>query len=61
MNRSFPSHKKYWKKVETNDKTIALNMLYVPHKSEKQSHAYISKHNSMFENQAILVITNGEK
>ena len=28
--RNFPSHKKEWKKFELNNKSIALNILYVP-------------------------------
>ena len=28
---NFPSHKKDWKKLESNNKTIALNILYVPY------------------------------
>ena len=26
----FPSHSKYWKELEQNNKTIALNILFVP-------------------------------
>ena len=32
---SFPSHKKDWKKFESNNKTITLNLLYVPHNNEE--------------------------
>ena len=32
---NFPSHKNGWKKFETNNKTIALNILYVPHNIKK--------------------------
>ena len=28
---SFPSHKKNWKKCELNNKSITLNILYVPY------------------------------
>ena len=31
----FPSHGKDWKKFESNNKSIALNILYVPHNTEK--------------------------
>ena len=34
----FPSHKKDWKKSESNNKTIALNGLYVPYNSEEIRH-----------------------
>ena len=39
----FQTHKKYWKKFEKNNKTIALNFLYVPHNTEKIRHAYMSQ------------------
>ena len=31
----FPSHSKDWKNFESNNKSIALNILYVPHNTEK--------------------------
>ena len=31
----FPSHSKDWKKLEQNNKTIALNILFVPYNTEK--------------------------
>ena len=52
---SFLSHKKDWKKFETNEKAISLNILYVPRNSEEIRHAYISKHNSTRENQVIIL------
>ena len=59
---SFPSHKKDWKTFEGNSKTIAINILYVPHNNEEISHAYISKHNSKRKNRVILLmITENEK
>ena len=36
----FPSHGKDWKKFVSNNKSIALNILYVPHNTEKIRHAY---------------------
>ena len=36
---SFLSSNKDWKKFETNDKTIALNILYIPHNSKEIRHA----------------------
>ena len=58
----FPSHGKDWKKFESNNNSIALNILYVPHNTEKIRHAYKSKYNSIRENQVILLmITDGEK
>ena len=58
----FPSHGKDWKKFESNNNSIALNVLYVPHNTEKIRHAYKSKYNLTRENQVILLmITDGEK
>ena len=58
----FLSHKNDCKKFESNNKTIALNVLYIPNKSEEIRHAYISKHNSTLENQLfLLMITDNEK
>ena len=54
----FPSHKK----LELNNKSIALNVLYVPYNAEKIRHAYKSKYNKDRENQVILLmITDGKK
>ena len=44
---NFPTHKKYCKKFESNNETVALNKLYVPYSSEEITRAFISKHNSM--------------
>ena len=58
----FSFHGKDWKKFESNNKSIALNILYVPHNTEKIRHAYKSKYNLTRENQVILLmITDGEK
>ena len=58
----FPSAGKDWKKFELNNKSISLNILYVPHKTEKIILAYKSKYNLTRENQVILLmITDGEK
>ena len=42
----FPSYQKDWKKFELNDKSVALNILYVPHNTEKIKHAYALKYNT---------------
>ena len=52
----FPSTSKDWKKFELNNESIALNILYVPHKTTKISLAYKSKHNLTREKQVILLI-----
>ena len=33
-----------WRKFECNNKTIALNILYVPYNKEQIRQAYMSKH-----------------
>ena len=53
---NFPSHKKDWKKFESNNKSIALNILYVPYNTEETRHAYKS-----FNQLILLMITDGEK
>ena len=58
----FPSTGKDWKKCELNNESIALNILYVPHKTGKIDLADKSKHNLTREKQVILLmITDGEK
>ena len=39
----FPSHSKDWRKFECNNKTIALNMLYVSYNKEQIKQTYTSK------------------
>ena len=60
-----PSHRKDWKKFESNNKSIfymCLNILYVPYNTKEIRHAYKSKYNLKRENQVILLmITDGEK
>ena len=59
---NFPSHKKDCKKFQSNNKSITLNILYVPYNTEEIRHAHISKHNPKRENQVILLmITDNEK
>ena len=56
----FPSHKKDWKKLEQNNKTIALNKLYAPNNTKQIRLPYKSKYNCKRENQVILLmITDG--
>ena len=52
----FPSHAKDWKKLEQNNETIALNILYVPHNTKQIRPAYISKCNHERDNQVILLM-----
>ena len=61
---SFPLRKEDRKKFELNNKSIALNILYVPYNTEEIEirHAYKSKYNLKRENQVIiLMITDGKK
>ena len=59
---NFPSQKEDWKKFESNNKSIALNILFVPYNAENIRLAYKSKHNFKRENQVILLmITDGKK
>ena len=57
----FPAGIKDWKKFERNNKTIALNILYVPHNTKTINFAYKLKYNRKRENQVVLLmITNGK-
>ena len=42
---NFPLHKKYWKRFESNNKSIALNILYIPSHTKEIKHEYKSKYN----------------
>ena len=51
-----------WNKFEQNNKTIDLNILYIPHNKKEIGVIYRSKYNCKHENQVVLLmITNGEK
>ena len=52
----FPPTGKDSKKIESNNKSIVLNILYVPYNTEKTRHAYKSKYNLIRENQVILLM-----
>ena len=53
---------KNWNKFEQNNKTIALNILFVPHNTETIRVAYRSEYNSKREKQVnLLMITDGNK
>ena len=58
----FPSGSKDWKKFEQNNKTIALNILFLQYSTKQIRLAYKSKRNVKREKQVILLmITDGEK
>ena len=44
------------KKFEKNNKMIATNILYVPYNSKQIRPAYISKHNSIRDNQVMITV-----
>ena len=59
---NFSSHKEDWKKFESNNKSIALNTLYVLYNTKKIRLACKSKYNFKRKNQVIfLMITDGKK
>ena len=58
----FPAGPKEWVKFETNNKTIALNVLHIPRNTKTISAAYRSEHNNKRKKQVILLmISNGKK
>ena len=58
----FPAGIKEWKRFETNNKTIALNIVQVPHDEIKITHTYKSEYNHTRKNQIVLLmITDDEK
>ena len=55
----FPAGIKDWKKFKQNNKTIALNILFIPRNTKTINLAYKSKYNRKRENQVVLLmITN---
>ena len=58
----FPAGIKDWKKFERNNKTIALNILFVPHNENTIDLPHKSKYNRKRDNQVVLLmITDGEQ
>ena len=58
----FPAGIKDWEKFEQNNKTIAINILYVSPNTKTINLAYKSKYNSKRKNQVVLLmITNGKQ
>ena len=58
----FSSQGKDWKTFKSNNKSIALNILYVFHNTEKIRHAYKSKYDLTRGNQVILLmLSDGKK
>ena len=49
-----------WRKFECNNKTIALNILYVPYNTKQIKQAYISKHDNERDTQVNLLMITDE-
>ena len=56
-----PTEQKDWKKFEQNNKTIALNILFVPYNTKTIRLAYKSEYNNERENQGILLMIRDNK
>ena len=56
-----PTEQKNWKKFEQNNKTIALNILFVPYSTKTIRLAYKSEYNNERENQVILLMVRDNK
>ena len=56
----FPAGPKDWKKFEQNDKTIALNILFVQNNTEKMRVEYRSEYNHKRKNQENLLTTTDD-
>ena len=58
---TFPSHSKDWRKFEQNNKTITLNILYLPYNTKQIKQAYISKYTNERDNHVnLLMIIDGD-
>ena len=57
----FPTEQKDCKKFEQNNKTIALNILFVPYNTKTIRLAYKSEYNNERENQGILLMIRDNK
>ena len=58
----FPVGPKDWKEIEQNNKTIALNILFIPRNTKTIRVEYTSEHNNKCKKQVILLmITDGKK
>ena len=57
----FPAGPEEWKKFERDNKTIALNILFVKHNTKTISVAYKSEHNNKRKKQVILLMITDDK
>ena len=58
---NFPSHVGDWRKFELNNKSTAVNVLYVPEGEKTIRHSYKSKYNLTRENQVILLMISDDE
>ena len=59
-NTEFSLHSKDWRKFEQNNKTIALNILYVSYNTKQIKQTCVSKYNNERDNRVnLLMITDG--
>ena len=56
----FSSHRKDWRKIELNNKSIALNILYMSYNTKEITHAYKSKYIKRENKVILLMITDGK-
>ena len=57
----FPAGMRDWKKIEKNNKEVALNILYAPPNTKRINLAYKSKYNQKRKNQVVLLMIIGDK
>ena len=57
----FPAAPKDWKKFERNNKTIAINILFIPHNTKTIRVAYRLEYNHKRKKQVILLMITGDK
>ena len=57
----FPSNKQYWKKCESNNTSIALNIFYLSYNTQEKKSTYLSKQNSARNNKVILLMITDSK
>ena len=58
---NFSSNQKIWKKFESNNKSIALNISYIPHNTKDIKYTYKSNFNLTREHQVILLMISDDE
>ena len=59
-DKDFSSHKRDWKKFEQNNKSTAVNILFLSKDSEEITLLYKSEYNSERENKVLLLMINDD-